>query len=246
MENALLVTLSRQITLQHKMDAIANNLANVNTAGYKSDAVKFEQYLMPVASVESFPRGDRRVDFVHDPRMVRDFSEGAIRQTGNELDVAISGDGWLAVATPAGERFTRNGQLKLSAEGTLVTNEGFPVLGEGGEIVFGADEKSITIGADGTVATSQGPKDRLRVVAFDQPELLKKSGDSLYASEQEARPAATAKVVQGSYETSNVQPMRELSSMIETVRAYEEVSRLLTATEETRGQAIQQLGRLDT
>lgn len=246
MENALLVTLSRQITLQHKMDVIANNLANIDTAGFKGEAIKFEDYLMPTATVETFRGRDRRVDFVHDPRMVRDLSEGNFKQTGNELDVAISGDGWLVVATPSGERYTRNGQLKLSAEGVLVTNEGYRVQGEGGDIAFGTEETGIVIGKDGTIATSQGVKGRLQLVAFGSPQTMKKQGDSLYSTEETPQPATSAHLVQGSYENSNIQPMQELSAMIETVRAYESVSRMLAATDETRGQAIQQLGRAES
>jgi flagellar basal-body rod protein FlgF len=246
MENALLVTLSRQITLQHKMDVIANNLANMNTAGYKGEAVKFEQYLMPVASVRTFQGADRRVDFVDDPRMVRDLSEGEVKQTGNELDVAIAGDGWLVVSTPGGDRYTRNGQLKISADGVLVTNEGYPVQGEGGQIAFAAEEKDIVIGKDGTISSSAGMKGRLQVVDFTSPQAMKKRGDSLYTSDETPQPARNAKIIQGSYENSNVQPMQELTQMIETVRAYESVTRMLTATDETRGQAIQQLGRAES
>jgi flagellar basal-body rod protein FlgF len=246
MENALLVTLSRQITLQHKMDVIANNLANLNTAGFKGEAVKFEEYLMPVASVQTFQGRDRRVDFVNDPRMVRDLSEGTFKQTGNELDVAVAGDGWLVVAAPGGERYTRNGQLKLSAEGVLVTNEGYPVQGEGGDISFGTEETGISIARDGTISTSQGIKARLQLVEFASPQAMKKQGDSLYSSEEAPRPAEQSRIIQGSYESSNVQSMQELSAMIDTVRAYESVSRMLAVTDETRGQAIQQLGRAES
>lgn len=246
MENTLLVTLSRQITLQHKMDVIANNLANMNTAGFKGEQVKFEEYLMPVASVEGFTGTDKRVDFVHDPRMMRDLSEGTTRQTGNELDVALSGDGWLVVSTPAGDRYTRNGQLKLSAEGILVTSEGYPVQGEGGDITFGANETGIVIGRDGTIATDQGPKDRLQVVDFANRSAMKKEGSSLYSTDEAPQAPESFAVIQGSYEGSNVQAMQEMTSMIETVRAYSSVSKMLEAADETRGQAIQQLGRLES
>ena len=156
MENTILVTLSRQITLQRKMEVIANNMANMNTAGFKSDELKFEEYLTRVASVEGFQGTDKQVKFVIDPHMVRNLSQGAQRQTGRELDVALGGEGWMVVNTPQGERFTRNGQLKLSGDGTLVTSEGYRVQGVGGDITFEPGETAIVIGKDGTISTSQG------------------------------------------------------------------------------------------
>jgi flagellar basal-body rod protein FlgF len=245
MENTILVTLSRQITLQRKMDVIANNMANMNTAGFKSDELKFEEYLMPVAKVDGFQNGDKRVKFVVDPHMVRNLSAGAERQTGRDLDVALSGDGWMVVKAPQGERFTRNGQLKLSGEGTLVTSEGYPVLGEGGEITFEPGETGIVIGKDGTISSNQGTKDKLRIVEFETPQAMKKQGNSLYNSDETPRTSENTTVIQGAYETSNVQSMKEMTKMIETVRAYTSVSRMLEVADQTRGKAIQQLGRME-
>jgi flagellar basal-body rod protein FlgF len=246
MENTLLVTLSRQITLQRKMDVIANNMANINTAGYKGESLKFEEYLMPVAEMTGMTGADKNVTFVQDPRMVRNLSEGAVRQTGNELDIAVSGDGWLVVNTPQGERYTRNGQLSLSNEGILVTSEGYPVLGQGGEISITTDDGKVTIGKDGTVATEQGVKDRLRLVEFASPEAMSKQGASTYSSKETPTDAENTQVIQGAYEASNVQAMREMTDMISTVRAYSSISRTMEAVDETRGKAIQELGRVET
>ena len=246
MENTILVTLSRQISLQRKMDVIANNMANMNTAGFKSDELKFEEYLSPVAEVEGVNGQGQSVSFVTDPQMVRNLAEGTQRQTGRELDIALSGNGWMVANTPQGERYTRNGQLNLSAEGTLMTSEGFPILGESGEITIDPGETNIVIGKDGTISTSQGTKDRLRVVEFENPQAMRKLGTSLYSSEEIPSEAENTAVVQGSFEASNVQPMKEMTQMIETVRAYASVSRMLEAADETRGKAIQQLGQLES
>ncbi len=245
MENAILVTLSRQMTLQRKMDVIANNMANMNTAGFKSDELKFEEYLMPVAKNDNFRPGDKTVKFVVDPHMVRDLSAGTERQTGRELDVAIGDRGWMVVSTPQGERFTRNGQLKLTGDGTLVTSEGYPVLGEGGEILFEPGETGIVIGKDGTISTSAGTKDKLRIVEFENQQAMRKQGTSLYASDETPRDSENPVVTQGAYETSNVHSMKQMTQMIDTVRAYTSVSRLIEAVDETRGKAIQQLGRTE-
>ena len=242
MENTLLVTLSRQITLQRKMDVIANNMANMNTAGFKSDELKFEEYLIPVASDQGFQGQDKDVKFVIDPHMVRNLSQGAQRQTGRELDVALGGDGWLVVKAPQGERYTRNGQLHLNGEGTLVTTEGYPVQGQGGDITFEPGESGIVIGKDGTISTSKGSKDQLRLVEFQNPQAMKKEGNSLYLSDEAPGENRNTTITQGAYETSNVQSMQQMTEMVETVRAYTAVSKMLQATDETKGKAIQQLG----
>jgi len=245
MENSLLVTLSRQITLQHKMDIVANNLANINTSGFKGEELKFEEYLTPVARVDSFQGQDKRVSFVHAPTMMRDFSTGAFRQTGNELDVALSGEGFLVVKTPQGERYTRNGQLKINSEGVLVTNQGLPVLGDGGEISFGDNDTNIVIGKDGSISTSSGAKGRLQVVEFKNRSEMKKQGNSLYSASEQPSPAGHTNIIQGSFEQSNVQAMKEMSTMIETVRAYTTISKLMQVTDDVRGKAIQQLGQTE-
>ncbi len=243
MENTILVSLSRQITLQRKMDVIANNMANMNTPGFKSDELKFEEYLPAVARVEGFTGADKQVKFVTDPRMVRNMAAGAERHTGRELDVSIGKGGWMVVDAPQGERFTRNGQLKLTGDGTLVTSEGYPVLGESGQINFEPGETGIVIGKDGTISTSQGTKDKLRIVEFKDQQAMSKQGNSLYNSEETPVDGENITVTQGAFETSNVQSMKQMTQMIETVRAYSSVAKMLEAVDETRGKAIQQLGR---
>src|SRR5262245_52740875 len=121
MDNALLVGLSRQIALQRELDVISNNLANINTNGFKSEKVQFQEFLSEAAHIDSFQLADRRVSYVQDRATLPDFSQGPLTQTGSPLDVAISGDGFLVVDTPQGERYTRNGALQRSATGELVT-----------------------------------------------------------------------------------------------------------------------------
>ena len=242
MENALLIGLSRQTALKRQMDVVANNLANMNTAGYKAGSLLFEEHLMPVARMNDLTGQDKRLSYVLDGAIYRSFHEGAFEQSGNELDVAISGDGWLVVDTPDGERYTRNGQLKLDAEGQLVTPSGYPVLGDGGSIIFGPEENGIEIAKDGTISTSQGLKDRLRVVQFDNNNALKKEGETLFSTRQQPELAEDVRVLQGVVEKSNVQPISELTRMIETVRAYTNISQMLSREQDLRRQAIEQLG----
>src|ERR1700751_810337 len=119
MENALLVGLSRQMTLERQLDVVANNIANVNTNGYKADHMLFEEYLNSGAHEDNFSGRDRRVSYVQDRGTFRDLTEGALQQTGNPLDVAISGSGYLTVQTAGGERYTRDGNLHLNNLGQL-------------------------------------------------------------------------------------------------------------------------------
>src|SRR6476619_3637607 len=136
MQNALLIGLSRQVALGRELDVVANNIANLNTTGFKSDGAVLEEFISPTASVDNFMSADRRVSFVHDRATWIDLSQGTLERTGNSLDVAIDGRGFLAVQTPGGERYTRNGGLQINNNGELVTSEGYQVLGESGPITI--------------------------------------------------------------------------------------------------------------
>ena len=127
MQNALLIGLSRQTILERQLDVVSNNIANVNTTGFKADSSLFEEYLMSGAHEDNFVGSDRRVSYVQDRGTFRDFSQGAPEQTKNPLDIAIDGGGFLVVQTPAGERYTRDGGLAINNQGQLVTASGQPV-----------------------------------------------------------------------------------------------------------------------
>lgn len=242
MENALIVSLSRQMALQQRMNVIANNMANVGTAGYKSDGIVFEEFLAPEARMNDLGRRDGQISFVHDIFTYNDFGEGNFEPSGNELDVAVSGNGFLVVETPDGERFTRNGQLKLDNNGQLVTLEGHAVLGEGGPITFTAEETNIAIARDGTISSSEGQKDSLRVVTFENTAGLRKQGATLFQSDDTPQNVENPNVIQGMVEKSNVNPVIELTRMIETVRAYTSAAKIMQQQGELRRDAIQKLG----
>ena len=156
MENALLIGLSRQIALQRELDVVANNIANLNTTGFKADGAVFEEFLMPAAQREPVRRADRRMSFVQDRTTWHDMSQGTIQQTGNPLDVAIDGERLLVVQTPRGERYTRNGALQINTTGQLVTIDGYKVLGENGPIVLQPTDRDIVITNDGTITVREG------------------------------------------------------------------------------------------
>ena len=251
MDNALLVGLSRQVALQRELDVIANNLANINTNGFKGASVQFEEYLSSPARADSFQLADRRVSFVQDRATIADFSQGPLEQTGNALDVGISGDGFLVVDTPAGERYTRNGALSINATGELVTSEGYRVRGDQGPIQFAQNDSNIVIARDGSISALDGSstnqvadRGKLRLVSFADPQKLSKEGMSLYSAPgqqpQTATPSTT--VVQGMVEKSNVRPVFEMGRMIEVTRAYTSLANLMIRTDELRHTAINKLG----
>jgi flagellar basal-body rod protein FlgF len=241
-ENALLIGLSRQVALGRELDVIANNMANVTTNGFKARAARFREYLMPVASAETFPRVDRRLSYVIDAGTPLDTGAGAIEHTGNPLDVAIKGDAFLVVQTPAGERYTRNGALEINRQGQLVTSDGHPVLGENGPIVFTPEESGFNIAPDGTVTSDQGERGQLRLVRFDNPQTLRNEGANIFGSAAQALPAgATNRLQSGAIERSNVKPVIEMSRLIEVNRSYSSVAGMVGRMDELRRTAISRL-----
>lgn len=247
MENALLIGLSRQMTLRRELDVIANNVANVNTHGFRGDRLIFNDYLMPVARADAFPQADRRLHYVIDPRTATSFQAGTIEQSGGELDVALQGDGFFVVQTPRGERFTRAGNFQLNAQGELVTASGERVLTDSGPITFGAADGRVAIGADGTISTQQGVRGRLRVVRFADPAVLRKDGDTMFsvAGNAQPQPATGVRVLQGAVERSNVQAIQEISRMVEVTRAYQTVTQMIDRTQDLRRTAIERLGTVN-
>jgi flagellar basal-body rod protein FlgF len=241
MENTLLIGLSRQATLERKLDVIANNLANLRTAGYKSEDPVFEEFLMPNASINDVIGRDQSLSYVIDTGLLRDFSTGQLERTDNDFDVAISGEGWLVVEAPEGERYSRNGELTLNSNGELVSNQGFRILGDAGPIVFGPTETNIEIAGDGTISSSEGVKGKLRIVEFENQGDLEKEGNSLYSSESDPRPATDFQVTQGMIERSNVRAIVETARMIEVTRAYVSNAKMMEKLSELRRSSIQRL-----
>jgi flagellar basal-body rod protein FlgF len=254
MENMLLVGLSRQMTLERQLDVVANNIANINTNGFKADKSLFEEYLASNAHEDNFARPDRRVSFVQDRGTYRDFSQGPTQETKNPLDVAVDGNAFLTVQTAAGERYTRDGGFQINSQGQLVTAAGDAVLGTSGPIVFQPGDKDIFIAPDGGVTVRQGASNvdslrgKLRLVSFAQAQSLLKEGSNLYSAGEGAtpQPATTAKVHQGYLEKSNVNSVLEMSHMIEVTRAYTQLATLLQTQSDLHKSAIEKLASVPT
>lgn len=248
MENALLVGLSRQMVLERQMDVVANNVANVNTNGYKADKSLFEEYLKTGAHEDNFIGRDRAVSYVLDSGTYKDFSQGPTEPTKNPLDVAIDGGGFLVVQTPAGERYTRNGSLQINNQGQLVTAAGDPVLGNAGPIVFQQTDHDVSIAADGNVTVQEGTsrtdavRGKLRIVRFADVQSLQKEGSNLYsAAAGAAQPDTASKLQQGFIEKSNVNSVTEMSRLIEVTRTYTQIANLLQQESDLHKTAIEKL-----
>ena len=248
MQNALLIGLSRQTMLERQLDVVSNNIANVNTSGFKADASLFEEYLMPGAHEDNFVGSDRRLSYVQDRGTFRNMTQGAADQTKNPLDIAIDGGGFLVVQTAAGERYTRDGGLQLNGQGQLVTAAGNPVLGTGGPIVFQPTDHDVNVTPDGTITVQEGNshtdslRGKLRLVSFADAQKLLKEGSNLYSAGQgAAQPDLKSAVRQGFIEKSNVNAVAEMSRMIEVTRAYTQVSTLLQQESDLHKSAIEKL-----
>ncbi len=251
MENLALVKLSRQIALHRELEVVANNIANLNTTGYKSDGSVFQEFLMPVARAGAFQGTDQRLSFVQDRATWHNFATGSTRPTGNPLDVSIDGDAFLVVQTPRGERYTRNGSLQLNATGQLVTASGDAVLGDGGPIQFQPTDSNISINPDGTItvreagnAASDSARGKLRLVRFERTSVLLKDGASTFRAPDGTAPQPAdinVRVVQGTIEQSNVSPVVEMARMIELTRTYSNISSMIQQISEHRRNAIDKL-----
>jgi flagellar basal-body rod protein FlgF len=248
-ENTLLVGLSRQVTLERQLDVVANNIANVNTSGYKADSSLFEEFLTSGAHEDNFVGRDRSVSYVQDRATYRDFSQGAVEQTKNPLDIAIDGGGFLVVQTAAGDRYTRDGGLQMNNTGQLVTAAGNPVLGTSGPIVFQPGDHDINVSPDGTVTVLEGTsrtdsiRGKLRLASFADAQKLLKEGLNLYSGEG-AQADLKSTVRQGFIEKSNVNGVAEMSRMIEVTRAYTQISTLLQQQSDLHKTAIEKLSEV--
>ena len=242
MENALLVGLSRQMALGRELDVIANNVANSGTNGFKTRNSRFAEFTMPRARAETFKPQDRVPSFVIDSGTALNMGAGGIETTGNPLDVAIKGDSFFVVQTAGGERYTRNGQFTLDAQGQLVTSNGLPVLTENGPVSITPQETGLMVGPDGTLSTNGGARGRLRLVRFDNPDVLTNEGANLFASTVQPTPAGlSGRVETGAVERSNVNPVVEMTRLIEVNRAYTTVAGMIGKMDEMKRSALSRL-----
>ena len=224
-----------------KQETFANNMANVNTPGFKKDGV-FLQVLDKVAQKEIITDHPWEVPMVDD--IYIDFSQGDLEKTNVDTNFAIDGDGFFAVQTESGIMYTRSGDFSLSPQGILVDKNGNQVLTDSGPLTIQAD--SFMVSDDGTVTINEFAAGRMRVVDFEKPYQLKKAGDSYLVpldSSIVERPAADYRIRQGYLEKSNVNVVEVMVDMLSSFRAYEAGQKAIQSQDETLDKAVNDLGR---
>jgi flagellar basal-body rod protein FlgG len=264
---------------QWRLDAVANNLANVDTNGYKKDVASFKAfpelllrrqdddgvYLHPFGSADAAPIVGKLGTGVELNELFTVFTQGAPKETSNDFDMMLEGDGFFSVATPYGERYTRNGSFILGKEGFLVTKDGFPVLGENGPIRVKAnnfqvdnqgrvwinaaypDEPDVMVGREANQWEETVLLDTLKIVEFELNRYLEKQGTSLYRESKTSGPPMTMDIErrptvrQGFLESANVYPVTEMVQMIEVNRSYEANQKVIQTEDSTLGVLINQV-----
>lgn len=226
MDNGIYIALSRELALFRDMAATTNNISNANTTGFQAEKIIFSQLLEKDNNL-----GDKNtMAFANDVSSYRYVQDGALRATGNPLDVAIQGSGYFMVDTPLGKRYTRGGNFSLDANGTLITPEGFAVMDNSGQhIEFSPDAQDIQIGQAGNISVDGADFATIGVAQFENPQLLTQTAGGLYKSEVEPiiGDADTVKIAQGMLESANVQPVLELTHMIDVSRRVSDTAKYI-------------------
>lgn len=245
MENPALIVVSRQSALRSQMDVIANNLANLNTRGFRKEELLFSEFVSPKASNPGLRGDGAKVSFVGLGGTLTDTREGALEPTGNQLDMAIQGPGFFVVDSPNGPRYTRDGRFTIDAQGRIVNRDGAAVLDPRGRpltVPPGATNVEVTAG--GQVSSDKGAVGNLQVVKFADELSLQKVGVNQYQTD--AAPQAVdgnTQVRQGMLEGSNVEPIIEITKMIQVQRAYEAANQMVNNENDRGLKAIDVLTR---
>ena len=234
MDNTTYISLSRQNALWNQLEVVANNMANVNTIGFKGSDVLFSEYLVKVRS-DDRPFKDK-LSFVQDLGLVRDLSEGPMRHTNNPLDVAIEGDGYFVLQGPNGEIFTRAGNFTLDSQGQIINQEGYPLLSSNNQPIEIEDStQEVIISGDGSVIVNGEELEQIRIVGFADERELKQVTGTLFRSDGIAPIDLEApRVAQGVLEDSNVNGVSEMTRLIALNRAYQDVNKMVQVEHERK------------
>lgn len=238
-----------------KLDVISNDLANVNTTGYKKDdavIASFNEVLTyRLKDMENNIPNDRAIGSMNFGARVdqiyTQFAQGSLVKTDGLVDLALQGDGFFTVQTPNGMAYTRDGKFSINGEGALVTKEGYAVMGEDGPIEFGEDYLTnggkLAVGEKGTITVDGREIDTLALVKFNDNQGLTKREDNLYLANGGAE-LFEGSVMQGYIEASNVNPVTAMVDMITVSRAYEANQKMIQVHDNLLGKAVNEVGRV--
>lgn len=234
MDNTTYISLSRQNALWNQLEVVSNNLANVNTIGFKGSDVLFSEYLVKSKNDER-PFRDK-VAFTQDFGLVRDMNQGPLRHTNNTLDLALQGEGYFVVEGIGGENYTRAGNFTLDVDGQIVNQEGLPLLSTNNTpITLDASVDEIVINGDGAIIVNAEEVDRIRVVNFADPRELQQVDGTLFRAEgQAAIEVERPRIAQGALEDSNVNGVVEMTRLIALNRAYQDIHKMIQTEDERK------------
>ena len=236
MDATLYTTLTRQSGLMREMSTVAQNIANISTTGFRREGVVFSEYITRMDAGPSLSMAYASARNV-------DLSQAGVSATGGSFDFAIQGDGFFLVQTPQGERLTRAGSFTPNETGELVTNEGFPLLDEGGApVAVPPDAGRVMLAPDGTLSVKGVPLARIGLWQPADPLSLTHQAGTLFSADQMVPSEGQATILQGYLEDSNVEPVTEIARMIEVQRAYEQGQSFMDAEDQRIRGVIQTLG----
>jgi flagellar basal-body rod protein FlgF len=236
------IATSRLMAQQNAMDVISTNMANANTPGFRTGRVQFSDWISRQTGT-SPPRGGETVAYTQDRATWREPQAGAISHTGNPFDLALAGDGYFTVNTPRGTRLTRDGRFGPMPDGTLADSAGNAVLDTAGNpIKIAPNDIEVTIAGDGTISGRSGQLGRIGVVKPNDPMQMAAEGATLFnVKTGGTAPVASPGIVQGAVEDSNVQPIREITRMMDNMRQFQLVTQLIEAESDRQKNVIDKL-----
>lgn len=245
MNSGMYAAVSGSLAAMRRLDVISNNLANVNTPGFKKDKMSFEGLLAGNVNQPAVPQGKTADPVLQKENLYIDYTGGSTSQSGNPLDLALDGDGFFAVTTPEGTAYTRQGNFRISADGTLVTVDGYPVQGNNGSALR-IQGSRVEIDAKGGITVDGTQAGAVAVLDFEKPYTLTKVGNALFvpADPQAVPLAGKGQIQQGFLEGSNVESISEMVQLIETNRYFEACSKVIRGFDDMAAKAANDIGRV--
>lgn len=258
MTGSIYMAATGALAYKKRLEVLSNNLANVNTVGFKQEkncfqAVYLSESMKSTKTNDLDSNASQAPSFWMQLKAQTDFSSGPLKTTGNNFDLAVSGRGFFTVQTPNGVQYTRRGDFTINHQGTLITQEGWPVLGEGGEIAAESkadtsdvDGYKFSVNENGEVSVDGKRVDKLRIVDFSKLSSLEKVGHSFFrplAPNSTETDAQDFQISQGFVELSNVDAVKMMTELIEVLRGYEAYQKVIRSIDDVNAKVIEEVGR---
>ena len=244
MDQGIYTAAAGAIAMEERLNIISNNIANLNTTGFKKDQMSFEQFVRQLDTSMLYSGQYKTVPIDVIPVSTSiDLTPGPPVKTGNPLDIALAGDGFFVVNTDDGPRYTRAGSFQLSTENTIITSQGYTVQGNGGDITIDPNKGQLVIDSQGNVSQDGDEVSTLQVVKIP-PEDLVREGNNLFSVKEgfTPEPVEIPSVIQGSLETANVEPINEMVELIAAQRAYDVFQKVIRSANDAYSYSMHNVG----